>query len=279
MKFKWITDFQDPLLQPLLPPSDAKQISAGVLYDQNIPVAAGYGSISKGDFAVQINYPHFLSDKAIETFLKAIEDLTKNESCLSSIILFSDKSASAASLEKVLEKLHWSSPEKWMIHCYFDHSFNPPWINKEYPLPDNYALKPWSQLTEQQINHVRRKGAQFIYPANLSPFLHPDPDPDYSLCLLQDDEVIGWMMTRRVDADTISFDSFFVERKCRQPNSILALLAQSVKAVLNSPIPYAVMEVNLVQTDNSYVNFVYKRYIPYISQYNYSLRSWKLIKS
>lgn len=275
MNLKWVANTNDPSLQHLLPPSKKKL--AAVLYDSDTPIAAGYGSIDKSDFAIQVDYPEFASPEAIKPFLLALEDETKKESCLSSIIVFSDEYPQLKQLKEALQQSKWSPPEKWMINCYFDHSFNPPWINKKYPIPDDYCLKPWSQLTHEQIEHVRHKGEQFVYPTNLSPFLHSNPDPNYSLCLLQDNEVIGWMMTRMVSEDSISYDSFFVELKCRRPNIILALLSESVKAVLNSPIPKAVMEVNLTQTDNSYVNFVYKRYVPYIKHYNYSLRSWKLI--
>lgn len=274
MKLKWVEDLQDPVLQSLLVTPTSTQTHILALYDNELPIAAGYASQDSNK--IQVENPYFISQDALRNFLHLIEKEAQRLKKSSCILLYSDQVAEE--LRSPLEKAGWSEPEEWMINCYFDHSFNPPWLNKKYELPPDYVLKAWREIPEPQKQYLKAKESQLVFPRNLSPFLYNNPDPIYSLCLLHKEEVIGWMMTRMVKNDTISFDSFFIEPKYRQPALILALLSSSIKNVLNSAIPFAIMEVNLKQTNTSYINFVHKKYLPYLGNFNHTLRSWKLIE-
>jgi hypothetical protein len=274
MKLKWVENIEDPLLKSLLTAPTSTQKLVLALYDNDIPVAAGYASVDSSK--IQVEDPYFSTQSALKLFLQEIEKEALRRQLLSCIMLYSDELKQLDILQETLAHEGWSAPEKWMINCYFDHSFNPPWIKKEYILPPEIELKAWSSLADDQLQLLRHKGGQLVYPSNLSPFMYENPHPDLSLCLIHNQEVVGWMMTRHVDDTLIAFDSFFIEKSYRKPKVILALLQKSVKQVLDSPIPKAIMEVNLPQTENSYINFVYKRYIPFINNFNYTYRSWKL---
>ncbi len=277
MTFKWI----DPTSEftTFIQETNLHNHSVAALYHEKDLVAAGYGAISHRNSALEVSHPQFSNKEAYSLFLKQIEQKTQASGCLSASIFFYSDRKDVKQLKSALKECGWSEPEEWMINCHFDHSFNPPWFDREIKPPPPYTLLPWSALSEQQIAQLRYKGEQYVYPPNLSPFLYPNPEPTYSLCLLHEKEVIGWMMTRMVNDQTISFDSFFIEHKYRKTTLLLALLIRSIKFILSSPIPFATMQVNLKQTDSSYINFVLKRYVPYINDYNYTLRSWKLINS
>lgn len=274
MKLQWLDEIA-PILET---GRDTGHKHSLVLSDDAVPVAGAFGNIDREDFCVEICYPKFTSAEAFKQLLIQVAEETAKKKCLSSILLFDENADEAETIKEILQMVGWSEPEKWMIRCQFDHNFNPPWLQRTYPLPDSFHIQMWEELTEQQISRLRHKGTQLLYPPNLSPFLYPNPSKSYSLCLMHKEEVIGWMMTRMVDAKTIAFDSFFIEIPYRKTHLILALLTASVKKVLESPIPSATMVVNLKQTNESYVNFVLKRYVPYLTEYNYILRSWKLIK-
>lgn len=279
MTLRWVEDTSDPFFHNILVPTRTPHSQIAALYENDKLIAASFATIDKGSKKIDLENPYFVNKNALTHFLEEIEREAAERHFLSTILFFSDKSENISEIKKVLKDLDWSDTEKWMINCFFDHQFNPPWLSQEYPLPPEYSMKTWSQLREIQIDVLRVKQQQLVFPANLSPFLHYNSSPNFSLCLLHKEEVIGWMMTRQLSDDLISFDSFFIERKYRKLTLILALLSSSVKRVLKSTIPFAVMEVNLMQTDTSYINFVHKRYIPYLTNYNYTLRSWKLIEN
>lgn len=276
MKLEWYDAVTDHAIIQLLPPIRPPKQRILVLFDDDTPVAAAYGSIDSTFEMVSANHPKFARSDAITPLFKALENEVNQHQLSTAALFYYDDDAQAPQIEKALAANGWSEPEEWMANFRFDHSFNPPWVFRSYPLPLPFSLAPWNSLTEQQIARLHHKAAQYVFPPNLSPFLHGSPDADYSVCLLSDDEVVGWMTTRMVAEDTISYDSFFIEPKYRKQRTILALLSQSVKNVLNSAIPYAVMEVNLNQTETSYINFIHKRYAPFNAKVNYTLRSWKL---
>lgn len=75
-------------------------------------------------------------------------------------------------------------------------------------LPSGYSAVPWTSLTAQRRGALR---ATLTYPESLSPFRHEAQiEPTTSLALLANDQVVGWAIGHRINADIVHYATIFV---------------------------------------------------------------------
>jgi hypothetical protein len=92
-----------------------------------------------------------------------------------------------------------------------------------------FTLVPWLELTAEQLAHLpafREEVPNDLWP--LSETLAADPS---SLALLRGDEVAGWLVAHRMEADSVRFTMLFVRPKWRTPANSFALCAEVARRI------------------------------------------------
>lgn len=87
-----------------------------------------------------------------------------------------------------------------------------PWVSR-YRFRPPYEVFGWSELTDAEHDRVAERGKASWYPPNFSPFRRPDDawDPQCSVGLRCNGEVVGWCLTMREKPNQMLVDILFVD--------------------------------------------------------------------
>lgn len=195
----------------------------------------------------------------LEGFLRGIE-------CHVFTYMYSDNDPDFTQLEALLSQDGWNTPQLLLIRCHFEgHKFNAPWFKRyvKIPLPENFEFFPWTKLKPRERELLEHKQEEGIFPPSVSPF-HQEKniEPLNSLGVRFKGDVIGWMITNRLDADTICYSSFFIEPDYRETKISLCMVAKSILLQLHSTIEKGVIELNPTLANQSWVIFFKNRFMP-----------------
>ncbi|MGA8165281.1 MAG: hypothetical protein WB791_09700 [Waddliaceae bacterium] len=189
-------------------------------------------------------------------------------------------------LEQIFKKTGWNAPELFMVRCFFDcFTFHPPWFSKHPPLPLHFQEFPWMDLSKKEEKNLLHQFKQGRYQANLFPLRKPDQDkiePANSLGLRdlnlpEGEKVIGWIVTQRISPDTLSYSTLYVEPEYRFGGYPIRLLIDSIALQQQSPVRWALFEINIKETDPSWARFVKNRLIPYALVVREIYQTWKAV--
>lgn len=177
--------------------------------------------------------------------------------------------------ETLLKDLQWAKPKNLILHCHFYvQKFNPHWLNTPYALPKGISIFPWQELTKKEERELKKEEEEGIFPVEVSPFSDNHIEPLNSLGLRYQDQVIGWMITHRLDEETIRYAFFYINPSYRHTIAPFALLTRSILLQKSSSIPKSVLNLNLELTTRLWDNFVKKRLIPETYQTTYTKLAW-----
>ena len=187
---------------------------------------------------------------------------------------------STIALEKVLTKLNWGKSQSRMLVCKSttDKIATAPWLQK-YKLTSAYTLLPWIDLVPRDRRKIyQRQQEQEWYPETLNPFNNVDRlEPLNSLCLLYHGDVIGWMITHRIDPNTIRYTSLFIRKDLQKVGRAIPILANAIKRQVNSEVVKGIWTVAM---DNEpMVQFVKRRLSPYLTSLTETKGRQKLLVS
>lgn len=174
---------------------------------------------------------------------------------------YESESPYAPYLEKMIKKAGWSAPEFYQIRCMFDvTTFNPAWYQKWLHFnPSSFKIFPWKEISEDERDTILMQARQGRFQPYLSPLLdEPQIENINSLGLKHKDTLVGWMITHRLNLDTIKYSALYIEKGYRYA---IWLLTQSIHLQQLSPIKWAYLEVNLKEIDRSWLSFLRKRLI------------------
>jgi hypothetical protein len=138
------------------------------------------------------------------------------------------------------------------------------WLKLHNLLPSGYTSFPWVELTLQERELIQKQQAiSPWYPEILSPFKEEEAiEPLNSLGLRYQNQVVGWMITHRVAADTVRYTKLFVREDLQPLGRAISLLSAAIKLQLESrETTKAVFTV--VANNTPMVRFVYRRLAPY----------------
>ena len=167
-------------------------------------------------------------------------------------------------LERVLEKSGWEPPHIRMlvIRCSLQKSLAAPWIRPR-SLPRGSSIIPWknvSAMEKQQILFSQQ--SEPWIPDELVPTRkEKDFDRATSLALREHDRIVGWLITHRLDEETLRFTCNFVRKDLQRRGRLFALYAAAAPRMRSAGYKYGVGTVRL--TEPAMANFARRWLQPY----------------
>lgn len=215
-----------------------------------------------------------------KVLLASIEKALCERGCLQANLVYITNDTTPA-LERLLWERYWSVPKLRMLVCRGSAETirSAPWLSG-YSLPPSFTIFPWKQLTLQERRAIQQlEGTSLWHSDVLCPFREEETiDASSSLGLRYQNQVVGWLITNRVAADTIRFTSLFVRKDLQRLGRAIPMIAQAINLRLASK--EITKGILAVQADNTLmVNFVYRRLAPYLDSIRQSYGSSKLLKS
>lgn len=260
--------------------SNTQSIVVAAYVDQR-PVGLILASFYKALRIAEIHSLYVLEQyrrhKIGEKLLRTMQEELSKENCMLATFLYSAEDPSATLLEKIFGKLNWPEPRIYIIRCTFDgRAFNPPWLHQEYHYPEGFEVFPWTELTTAEKSTLIRQMEQGVIQQAVNPFQDEEIiEPLNSLGLRYKGEVVGWMLTHRMAPDTIRYTSLYVQRQLHLKGPAIFLLCESIKRQVASDVPWAILEVNVMHTELSWLKFLKRRLMPYAVSVENVMQAWK----
>lgn len=180
-------------------------------------------------------------------------------------------------VEHTLKALSWKGKRPFLIRCFFDpFTFNPPWLRFDARYPPGYEEFLWKDLTSDDRAELSAKKWQRRFSPSVSPFRGEENiELLNSLGLRFQGKVVGWMITHRVDPETIRYSSLYVERSLQMTGIAMKLLAHAIERHVRAPTKRAMIEIPLLEVDSSWIRLIEKRLVPYATETARLQQAWK----
>jgi GNAT superfamily N-acetyltransferase len=213
---------------------------------------------------------------------KYLEDtLVKIENAAVIAFDFLDEPLFGPAIEKILAHQQWLPPSVYLMRCNFDKNFNPNWWVRPAKLPEGIEFFPWKDLTIQDRKAVEAMQEKHEFLSPLWPF-HEEEKIDLftSVGLRQNNQIIGWNITHRVDPFTIRYSILFIKKEFQFSGLSIQLLVESLRYLRilylekGDPVSLAYLELRLKHISPSWLRFVNRRLVPYASKVEY--KKWAI---
>jgi GNAT superfamily N-acetyltransferase len=181
-----------------------------------------------------------------------------------------DDSTTRSSLfvpEALLRKCHWILSNTELIYN-SDSTTNiiqAPFLQKKYVLPADMEIFLWQEITSKERLVIEQtQSVKSWIKEQLYPFKHEESfEPLNSLGLRYQGEVVGWVLTKRLDVDTIAYNCMFVRKDLQRMGRGIALFVEAIKRQNMANIPKGIWEVN--QKNDLMIRFINKYMLPYLT--------------
>lgn len=189
------------------------------------------------------------------------------DGCASAAITYLSDGPYTVSLERVLEKNHWSAPNPYMVVGRTDYEkiSKAPWVKQwnEWRHPPEFQVFLWSQITTSERTQIlERQSQQAWFPECLNPFSREARiEPRASLGLKYKGQISGWCLAYRTVGDSLS-PCFFVEKRLEVLGLGFALLSQSINLAGQIRMHKFTFDISL-ETPGM-LQFVQRRLLPYV---------------
>jgi GNAT superfamily N-acetyltransferase len=150
--------------------------------------------------------------------------------CSRLTLTFNASSASAAALQRVLEKRGWSAPRASMLLVQLGREImQAPWFDRK--LPPSMEIFPWLSLSLSEREELEALQSQtLLVPQELWPFSYTENlEPSTSLGLRSNGKVVGWVVTQRVEPKLVRYASLYVRPDAGASRLTFVLLAEAIR--------------------------------------------------
>jgi hypothetical protein len=227
-QYKSLLNFDNPKLHPLVIKASINQEPVGLLV--GLQQFSSSCSIELVSLFVQ---PDFRHQKVAEKLLIEFEKQSKLLAIDEINVTYMTGQKTTPYLEKLFSKRFFSVPETRMlvVRCSLDSIKPIPWLNR-YSLSDDYQIKPWVDLTQnerleiEQSNRVEHWIADDLIPFNYEQGI----EPITSLALLVGGKVRGWCLNHVV-AGRLRFTCGFTHIKLQKTGKLTLLLSHIAKVM------------------------------------------------
>jgi ribosomal protein S18 acetylase RimI-like enzyme len=184
---------------------------------------------------------------------------------------------SAPVVAAILRRRHWTAPEENLLLGKFSIAENAAtWSHSRInrvTLPEDFHLISWSELSQAEIAGLQDEGEPSSS-ADLAPLSEPDRiERRTSVALRHQGRVVGWMITHRLDDQTIQYTRLHVAPQFQRLGRGLPLLAEAIRRQIDAGIPFGVFQV---RCDNPrMLQLVRRRLLPFLGTWTSSLISEK----
>jgi hypothetical protein len=189
---------------------------------------------------------------------------------------------STASLERVLEKRGWETPETRTVTIRFtpEQALSMPWFGRvRLPSPE-YEIFPWVELRRQERVELERSQAESPWiPTGLEPWRHDvyGFDEASSLGLRHRGRVAGWVINHRVSSAVVRFTCSFMRKDLGRRGRILPLYSASILALRESGCRHCIFVTPVGYS--SMVEFIKRRGAPWAEFFAETRGSTKVLAS
>ncbi len=205
-------------------------------------------------------------DKLLE-FLSAIEEKLRFLKCNTISYIYTIGDLADVQMQRICAKAGWNPPYQHMARLFFNSAdFHPTWLEeyRKLPLEKGYQLFPWRFLRTSEREMLLRQNEEKAFPASVSPFFDESRiEPLNSIGIRYNKKLAGWLITYRPDSETINYSSVFVYPEYRNSYILFALGSHSLELQQQSNVSKSIVEINLQQSDHSWIAFVKKRFLPH----------------
>lgn len=264
-----------PLLQAIKPEGSIVAIAANSDSEQPIGLALAQ-ILPDGKSAEVISIvvePSYRSQGIGTALLTRLEEELTLRGCTSAKLDYTTGKPTTPAWERLLAKCNWTPAVLRYLVCKSDTQqiLNAPFLHKEYRLPSSFTIFPWAEITplERVALQQQQETQPWIEPFHI-PFQHetPDLEPLNSLGLRYKGQVVGWVITHRIAADTIRYTSMFVKQDLQKMARGIALVIKAIQLQVEAVssganIPKAIWIVN--HTNTGMVSFIKKHMEPYLT--------------
>ncbi|MBV8885976.1 MAG: GNAT family N-acetyltransferase [Chroococcidiopsidaceae cyanobacterium CP_BM_RX_35] len=255
-----------PLLQVLKPQSSIVAIGAS---DSNQPIGLALAEIQPDQQSCKVLSifvkPHYRQQGIGSALLQRLETELRLCNCISAELVYITSNSTTPIFERLLQNCHWSAPEPRMLvgKSTCTSIANAPWM-KRTSLPAAYSLFPWQEISPaERIALQQQQQTNPKIPPMLMPFQHEQSlEPLNSLGLRYQGEVVGWIITHRLDPDTIRYTAGFVRPDLQKLGRFISLLANAIQIQIDAKIPFGIWTTPLEFP--GMVHFTKNRMAPYL---------------
>jgi GNAT superfamily N-acetyltransferase len=130
-------------------------------------------------------------------------------------------------------------------------------------VPAGYEIFPWSELSAAETAQLATPhGTAPWYPPPLGPFPDEPVEPLCSVGVRHAGQVVGWMLTHRVDHERVRYSRLFVRQEHRARFSGLALIAEAIRRQRAAQIPKCLCAIST--GNGAMMRILRRRLAPYI---------------
>lgn len=187
--------------------------------------------------------------------------------CATAHVVYTTGQPTTPALERLLRKDNWTSPQARMIvgRSTTDVMADAPWMQRQ-TLPAAYQIFPWQEITAAESVAIQQSQASNPWiPRDLYPFQPEENlEPLNSLGLRYQGQVVGWMITHRLAADTIRYSYGFIRQDLQKMGRLISLIANAIQLQINAQnIPNGIWVVSCDRAPM--MQFVRKHMAPYLT--------------
>lgn len=212
--------------------------------------------------------------------LNRLEKELSSRGCTSIGFIYTTDQPTTSTLEHLLDKGGWSSPETRRIICKTSaHEMShAPWMHPRRKLPDSYSIFPWTEITPEERAVIQKQKTQSWIHPDLIPFKYEqDLEPINSIGLRYQGQVVGWLITHRTAPDTIRYSCAYVRPDLQKVGRLIFLYIRAVRLQVAANVPFIIWTTCLEHT--GMINFTKKHMGPYLKYLKETKGAYKLLSS
>jgi hypothetical protein len=254
----------------------------GSFYEEHLKglsLSLSYPSLSTGEIL------YLTVDKDVEMTIHLLrETLVQLKEVKNRLVLFKyiKENLNSSLIENACLQNFFKGPNLLKINCFFYRSeFNPDWLYKNLPLPTGFEIQLWASLNSRELERLKNHAEQRNVPNAVWPFQanHEKIETRNSLVLKYKGDVVGWMITHRINPDEIRYGALYIDQEFNQTGLWLNLLADALKIHCGTltDITYGSLEMNVEQIPTRWYKFVERRLFKHAHRIEHEYEFWKEI--
>lgn len=208
-----------------------------------------------------------------------LADIEEEGQKLGAQIFYLTFPAKAPFYDAILKAREWRGTFPFMVTCYYYMpAAKMPWIYGRYGHLEGVEEFPWTELTPQEKKQIIRDYDNQLFEYQVFPFQEEEKiEPINSLGIRYQGRVVAWMVTHRVDQDTIKYKALYVEKGLEELKLGPKLVAHAIIKHFESKVLWSVFEIPLLHVPSTWKRFVERRLVPEAHLVERHRLAWKEI--
>lgn len=169
--------------------------------------------------------------------LAAAESLSAEHGWTSLRTVFMEGPGNRTDLRRLLARRDWTNPvlRTHVIRIALDQIFRSSWMQRRRPLPDNFEIFPWTDLSDLEKEALLRDQKEDNWPdIEVFPFHYgPHFEENTSFGVRFEGKVVGWVVNHRYDEETLRFTCSYLREDLQKLGRLVELYARSIDQMKN----------------------------------------------